>query len=497
MKTVYGVLLAALLACSGARAALPEAVERLLREAAIPADAVGAIVMRGDATLLSHNAERSMQPASTMKLVTTMVGLEQLGPAFRGRTELRSRAALADGVLKGDLILRGGADADFSADALEHMLQALRNQGIRQIRGDLIIDRRLFRPARPDLGAPAFDDTPELRYNVIPDALLLNTNLLQIELDSRGGKLALLMLPPLEGVSVTSDMTLSDDSCARWNEGWHTPDYVRERKGALKVVLHGTFPKNCVKSARINVLDRQDYSERLFRATWRRLGGSLSGGVREAAPPAAADGIEATPDDTRLLAEHVARALPEVLRDINKSSDNTLARLLYLSLGSLEQDAILGSRPIKGGAQQDSAAHAEQTVRQWFRRHHIDDQGMVIENGSGLSRTERIRPIQMALLLRAGSQSLWAPEFLSSLPIAAVDGTMWRRLRDSPAASRARIKTGTLKNVVAIAGYAPDAHQRQCVVVAMINHDLAGSSAGRAVLDALIDWLATVAPATD
>jgi D-alanyl-D-alanine carboxypeptidase/D-alanyl-D-alanine-endopeptidase (penicillin-binding protein 4) len=494
-RAALKALFAASLACAGAaRAELPAPVVRLLDAAGIPQDALGVLVLRGNTTLLSHGAERSMAPASTMKLVTTIVGLEHLGPAFRGRTELRSSAELAGGVLKGDLILRGGADADFNADALEHMLQALRNQGIETIRGDLVIDRQLFRPARTDLGAAPFDESPESRYNVVPDALLLNTNLLRVELSSTGKQLNLLMMPPLEGVSIESDMALTDGPCARWQESWRTPGYVRDAGGHLSVILHGGFPKNCAKSTSINVLDRNDYSERMFRAAWRRLGGSFTGVVREAAPaaglasaPANAPGSDA--GETRLLAEHVARALPEVLRDINKISDNAQARLLYLSLGSLEYDAMLGSRPLALAGPDSTAAHAERVVRQWFQRHQIDDAGLVIENGSGLSRAERIRPAQMAALLQAASASLWAPEFLSSLPIAGVDGTMRRRLQDSPAAMRARIKTGALKNVMAIAGYAPDAGNRQCVVVAIINHELAG--AGRPALDALIDWVAT------
>ena len=478
---------ALLIAAASAHAELPEAVAQLLRAANIPEQAVGVVVMRDNTTLLSHGAERSMQPASTMKLVTTLVGLEQLGPAFRGRTELRSSADLISGVLKGDLILRGGADADLNADVLQHMLQTLRNQGIKKISGDLILDRQLFQPARPDLGLAPFDENPEFRYNVIPDALLLNTNLLQIDLIGSGKQLKLIMRPALEKVTLGSDMTLIEADCANWEDGWRAPDTVRDGNGNLRVMLHGVFPKNCTTSTSINVLDRHDYADRLFRTTWRRLGGEFNGIVR-AAPTA-------TPPYTRLLTDHVARALPEMVRDINKSSDNTLARLLFLSLGSLEADPFFGSRPLPTPATSPrmspttSAARSELLIRQWLQRHDIDDQGLVLENGSGLSRIERIRPAQMAGLLQAASHSPWAPEFLASLPIAALDGTMRRRLHDSPAAARARIKTGTLKNVVAIAGYVPDTSGQQCVVVAMINHELAGSG-GRAALDALIDWVA-------
>lgn len=467
-------------------AELPEPVASLMQSAQIPPEAAGIVVMRGDTVLIAHNAQQSMQPASTMKLFTTLTALEQLGPVFRGRTEFRSSADVVNGVLQGDLILRGGADADFNEDALTHMLQALRNQGIRKIRGDVVLDRLLFQPTLPDAGQPPFDEYPWAYYNVIPNALLTNTNLLKVEMRSTGDKLSLVMMPDMEKVGIRSEMKLVDAPCSTWEKDWRSPDY--SRKGdRIEVVLHGSFPKDCVKSTSINVLDSHDYLARLLQATWRKLGGSIGGDVREAGSPSA-DSVSAP---TKLLAEHVARALPEVLRDTNKQSDNTLARTLFLSLGALEADPMLGSRPIAAdGSQASTAMRAETAIRAWLQAHRIDGNGLVIDNGSGLSRLERATPAQLAGVLQAGLKSLWMPEFLSSLPIAATDGTMRRRLKESPAAQRARVKTGSLKGVIAIAGYVQDANNQPVVVVAILNDEHVANGAGRAVLDALIDWVA-------
>ncbi|MDL2357631.1 MAG: D-alanyl-D-alanine carboxypeptidase/D-alanyl-D-alanine-endopeptidase [Pseudomonadota bacterium] len=462
-----------------AQAQLPVPVAGKLAANGIAEDSISALVLRGDTTLLSHLADRPMQPASTMKLVTTLVGLETLGPVFKGRTELRSNADLVRGVLKGDLVLRGGADADFSGEVLEKMLQTLRNQGIYRLAGNLVLDRSLFSPTRSDVGLAPFDEAPEAYYNVIPDALLVNKNMLQIDMRSSASKLTLVMQPPLEKVSIVADMRLIDTDCAKWEDGWKLPE-AQQKGGRIEVVLHGTFPKNCARGYSINVVDRQEYVGRLFRATWKRLGGWFSGDVIE--------GV--TAPDTRILAEHAARALPEVVRDINKPSDNTLARTLFLSLGSLEADPVLGSRPVLYASADTTQARADMAVRNWMRGHGINDAGLVMENGSGLSRIERISPVQMGSLLKAGLRSDWSPEFQASMPIVAVDGTMRRRLHDSPAAGHARMKTGTLTNVVAIAGYVRDALGRQCVVVAMINSEQANNGKGRAVLDALVDWVA-------
>ena len=462
-----------------ARAQLPAPVVSALRSTTIPADALSVVVLRDNQTLLSHLADRPAHPASTMKLITTLVSLDVLGPVFRGRTELRSNGQIQGDTLKGDLVLRGGADIDFTTEALTTMLRSLRYQGIRRIDGHLVLDRQLFNPARADLGVPPFDESPESYYNVIPDALLLNKNMLQLDLRSTSGRLKISALPEMDGVTVDADMRLVNGDCASWENGWQPPEVQTQADGRIRVMLHGTFPKNCVASESINVVDRQDYVDRMFRTVWTALGGTLDGTTIEGA----------TPTDAKLLAEHVSRALPELVRDTNKPSDNLLARTLFLSLGALGPDPVLGSRPLPGSLE-PTLARSQATVRSWLRAHGIDDTGLVLENGSGLSRIERVTPVQLAGVLLAGQRSNWAPEFQASMPIAAIDGTLRRRLHDSPAAGRARMKTGSLSNVVALAGYVPDASGRQCVVVAMINSDLVSNGRGRLVLDTLVDWVA-------
>ena len=373
--------LATLFVFTGAHAELPEPVARLAHAAGIPEEAIGAIVLRGDTILVSNEADQPMLPASTMKVVTAVVALEELGPVFRGRTELRSKGEIAGGILKGDLLVRGGADMDLNEDTLRHLLEGLRAQGVRRIAGDLVLDRQLFQPPRGDLGKPRFDESPEAWYNVAPDALLLNMNMLRVDMDSTGkGGVRTAALPELELVTVRSEQTLVDAGCASWEDGWKAPTVAREGE-RLAVVLHGTFPRNCRQTYSINVLDRDEYAGRLIRTIWKQLGGTIAGGTRAVelaehtsslAAAAAAQGAigstagseensaaPATPqhgagtgtdaDGTRLLAQHVSRALPELLRDTMKVSDNALARMLFLSLGSLQQDDALGSRPLPAG----------------------------------------------------------------------------------------------------------------------------------------------------
>lgn len=460
-------------------AGLPTTVLDMLNAVNIPTDAVGAVVIRvsDGATVLSHRPDSSLQPASTLKLVTSIAGLELLGPTYRGRAELRTKGPLVDGVLGGDLVLRGVGNPDLDWEAFQQMLQSLRQKGISDIKGDLILDRQWFLPSRPDAGVPPFDETPEFRYNVIPDALLLNTNLVQLDFESsdRGSApgMRVGMRPAMDRVSVVSDMTLVDRACEQWEEGWKLPTVSRSGDGFIRIELHGQFPTGCSASTSISILDRVDFADRLFRTLWRNMGGTFDGQTRESTAG------DIPPAGTRLLTQHQSRTLAEFIRDINKRSDNPIARLLYLSVGALAAN--------DSGA--ETSLRAEMQVRAWLKQHGIDDDGLVLENGSGLSRTERIRPVQLAAVLKAAYGSDWAPEFMASLPIVAVDGGMRNRLPGSPAAGRARIKSGSLKDVAAVAGFVPDAANQTCIVVAMINHRLAAGTVARPILDALLDWI--------
>lgn len=456
-----------------ARADLPPPLARLLAEAGVPADALGLVVAPAGAgpRHVAHQADRPLQPGSTMKLVTTLVGLEQLGPAWRGSTRLLAAGPIVDGVLKGDLVLQGGADMDLSQQALQAMLQHARHRGLQDWRGNLVLDRSAFQPPRLDLGAPPFDESPEAGYNVIPDALLVNDNLLRVDVfvDEQRG-LQVLPLTPLAGVRVTHEMTLVDGDCSRWDEGWKAPELRQPRPGRqMDVVLRGTWPARCDRTVAFNVIERNDYIGRLVRGLWAASSGRWRGGVREGLAPA----------DARLLAEHASRPLSELVRAINKPSDNTLTRTLLLAIG----------RAAPGEAGEPTLQRAERAVRGWLRGHGIDDTGFVLDNGSGLSRSERITPAQLEGVLRAGLASRWAPEFVASLPIAGIDGTLRNRLKDGPAAASARMKTGSLRNVVALAGTVPDAAGQPQIVVAMFNQERLSPRQMRPLADALVEWV--------
>jgi serine-type D-Ala-D-Ala carboxypeptidase/endopeptidase (penicillin-binding protein 4) len=467
-------LLCSLLGAAAAQDFLPPAVLAALQQAGLPADALAAaaVPLGHVAPAWRHRAQVAVQPGSAMKVLTSIVALDRLGPSHRGFTELRSAAAVEAGVLQGDLVLKGGADTELGVPQFWALLLDLKQRGITSIEGDLLVDRTLFRPTRPDLGLPPFDQAPEFPYNVIPDALSLAGNLLPIELQATPEGVRAGAVPALPGIEFTSRMQTTSTPCKDWDDDWK-PALVSRQDGTIRIELQGGFPADCTQRVGLQLIDRLELEERLFRSLWQGLGGSWNGRAREAAAPAG----------TQLLARRVSRPWGEVLRQQNKTSDNALARLLFLQLGV----PAMATNPQLG-----TAELAAREVRAWLAEHRIDSSGLVMDNGSGLSRSERITPWQMVQVLKAAWSERHASDFMASLPLAGVDGTLRNRLKASPATGWARLKTGTLRNVVALAGYVNDARGRPWAVAMMVNHEQAASA--RPVLDALVDSFARSGP---
>ncbi|MCX8097906.1 MAG: D-alanyl-D-alanine carboxypeptidase, partial [Casimicrobiaceae bacterium] len=320
----------------GPALALPLPVREALARVGLPETALAvwvAPVSRG-APVLSVQAEAAFAPASTIKTLTTIVALETLGPNWRGQTRLLSAAAETGPtearMLAGDVILRGEANVDFDQAALDQLFARLRARGIVRIAGDLVIDRSYFRPARTDRGLPPFDPWPEFRYNAIPDALFLAGHLVALEIGTFDGTVRIVPRPPLPGVRWDSAVTLTEEHCSAWQEGWRSPQVEADRDGEIVVTLHGRLPRNCLISTALQVIDRNEFVARLARARWEAAGGTLDGRVRFVDEPSlSAEGL-------RELAVVPSRSLAEIARDIQRRSDNPVTRMIYLALGARE-----------------------------------------------------------------------------------------------------------------------------------------------------------------
>lgn len=465
-------LLAALLAvlllsgCAGLRTppqapGLPAEVATALRQAGIPESAVAIDVRPADggAPQLALNGGAAFAPASVMKLVTTQAALELLGPGHRWITRIHATGWQEGDVLHGDLVIEGSGDPRFAHEDLWQLLSRLRALGLREIRGDLILDRSLFEA--PSTDAAAFDGRPDRAYNAPPDALLLDAKALHLRLrpESPAVTARIAVRPPLAGF-IVEPPRVTDGPCENPRE------QLQPRWSVTGLRFAGAYPLACGErelSYHLHTLDAAAYADAVFRALWTQLGGVLIGGtVAGRVPP-----------DSREIGQWASVSLSEQIRDINKHSNNPMSRNLLLSIAAQ-----------RGGAPAAAEAAALR-VGAWLAAAGIDASTLVMENGSGLSRRERISAASLAALLQRAWRQPTMPEFIASLPVAGIDGTMARRFADAPLRGRAHIKTGSLADVASIAGYVTAASGRRMVVVALINHPKANEA--RAAFDRLLE----------
>ncbi len=463
---VFGVLFGAALAFSHAAAqtALPAEVEAALARARLPREAVTLLVAEVDGRTpprLAHRADMPVNPASIMKLVTTSAALDLLGPAFTWSTSVYLDGTVRAGTLTGNLHIRGQGDPKLVVERLWLLMRRVQGLGIHTIQGDIVLDRSAFEVVPQDPGS--FDGEPLRPYNATPDALLLNYKSLVMTFvpDRAAGQASLQVEPPLAGVQLPTTVALSPQECGDWR-GALRADF----SDPARIRFAGAYPAACGERVwPLAYADPASYAARAVEGMWKQLGGRLTGQVRDGPVPA----------QLRPVLETTSPALAEVVRDINKFSNNVMAQQLFLTL-SLQQrgtGTLAGSREV---------------IARWWRERigGAAEDAPVLDNGSGLSRSERITATGLARLLHRAWASPWMPELMSSLPITGTDGTL-RRNRNI-AQGVAHLKTGSLRDVSGVAGYVLGASGRRYVLVAIANHPNAGSV--RPAIDALVDWAA-------
>jgi len=439
---------------------LPDSVASALKAANVPTMAVGISVMPVAAPGLSLavNENVPMNPASTMKLVTTLAGLELLGPQFAWRTDALATAPLVNGALEGDLYLRGSGDPRLVVEHLWLLVQRVRGIGVREIRGDLVLDRGAFDTMAHDPGA--FDGESLRPYNAGPDALLLNYKSVSFHFvpDADAKQVRVYAIPQLAGMAVPPTVRAVEGACNDWRGrlGGDFSDPTRPQ-------FRGGFPLACGDRVwHVSLLSHTQYVDAVFRALWNSSGGTWRGRARDGATPA----------DARRLGQHESESLAEVIRDINKFSNNVMARQLFLTVGG------------EVTKQPASVESAQRVIGDWLVGKGLERRDFVLENGAGLSRIERLTASGLARLLVAAFASPLMPEFVSSMPLVGVDGTMRKRVG---AAGSAHIKTGLLSDTRAVAGYVLAVSGRRYAVVAFVNHPNAGATQG--ALDDLLNWV--------
>ncbi|MFJ2993881.1 D-alanyl-D-alanine carboxypeptidase/D-alanyl-D-alanine-endopeptidase [Pandoraea sp. NPDC087047] len=460
---------------------LPAPLARALAASKVPASHVSVIVAKVDnplqtrgaipAPLLAVNPNVPRNPASTMKLVTTIAALDTLGPDYRWRTQAFTDGHADGHTLNGNLYFRGTGDPKLVPEEMEKFVAELRNTGVTTINGDLVLDRSAY---SSDIGAQGpIDGDSDRPYNVAPDPLLYSFKAMSFSFTGNpNGTVDVGVLPPLANLQVANEMSLTDaGSCGDWLTRIH-PTLSTTPDGAYVAHFSGAYPASCEdKGWNIAAPDRDRFFLGGFRALWQASGGQFNGNVRTGVVPPSA----------RLLVTHRGQTLAEVVHDMNKFSNNVMARQLFLTLG-------LGN----DGKTPASIARSREVLSRWLDKYDLAMPGLVVENGSGLSRVERISAAELARVLQHGINSPTAQVLVESMPTVGVDGTMRNRLVNRDVAGNAHIKTGTLDDVGAVAGYVGTRTGSTYVVVSLVNDPHAGNARG--FNDALISWVYENAP---
>lgn len=446
---------------------MPSEVQRAWKKTGLPESTLSMVIEEVGGDRIGAMGEGELKnPASVMKLLTTWTALSELGPDFVWQTAfLMNKTATVndDGVLSGPVYLRPGGDPLFLLEDLWRLLRELRLRGIEQI-SDIVIDRSRFDNVAID--PAAFDGQGDRPYNASPDVFMVGFGAVRLvftpEVDKQRWRA--FVDPPVAGITVDNDVQYVSGACQRGPQvainAVSSGDQVRFRLSGKATGSCGEFDFYRV------VLSQSDFAARALKSMWTELGGRMTGTVQSGP----------VPSDAVPLAAHRSPPVAEVIRVINKSSNNVMTRVLLLTLA-----AESGERPatVAGGAE---------VVLRTLRLQGIDVDGMLIENGSGLARSSRVSAEQVARMLQVAWQSPAMPEYVSSLSVLGTDGTLQRRLTGDTR-GYAHMKTGALRDARAIAGYVLSSTGKRYIFVSLVNHPQAFKA--RNFENEVIEWLIT------
>ena len=446
-------------------------------------------------TLYSLNEGHFFTPASNAKIFTTALALSRLGPDYRFRTTLESQGTLeSDGRLAGDLILVGRGDPDLSnrkfpydrkADTdgpvdkiLAEMVDAAAAKGLREIDGDVVADDSYF-PYDP---YPAGWNVGDLffRFGAPVGAIAFHDNTVSVEMRPGTGPGE----PPAITVEPAAAINTFGVELATVSDRDQSDFAVVRQPGANFLLLRGTIsPGHAPMKIDLAMTDPAQTVAGELKTLLESRGVKVTGGIRakHAAPPRTSASGEPilTPmipapggGSPQVLAEHVSQPLLEIVRITNKVSQNLYAELLLRAVG--REKLGLGSTAAGLKVERDFLATAQ-----------VGDGEVVLSDGSGLARDDLVTPRAMVALLSYAVRQRWGPAFLSTLPVAGVDGTLENRMKNSAAEGLIAAKTGAADRARALSGYATTRGGEYLVFSVFVNNNPPRGIEATATLDAI------------
>lgn len=445
---------------------LPIPVQNVLRHRQVPDDTLSVYVedLESGEVLLRWQDGMPRNPGSTIKLLTTLVALDVLGPTYAWQTDIFALGPVNDGRLEGDLLIRGGGDPFLVTERVWQLLRRIRQAGIRDIGGDLLIDDSYFAVDNHD--PAAFDRQPLRAYNVAPNALLMNFKVVRywFEPNREANSVRVSLDPWLANLAVDNRLTLVSGVCRGYQRGIT----ISFDDAIDKMTFSGKFPSGCKRYAMDRTaLEHNEFAYGLFTALWRESGGIFEGGWKNATAP----------ENVEPLVQFGSLPLADVITRINKYSNNVMARQLLYTLSA----EVLGVPGTEAGGRR--------VVGDWLQQRGLEFSELAFDNGAGLSREARMTAADFAAMLRFAWQQTYMPEYVASMSLAGLDGTLTNRLDNRLLEGSAHLKTGSLDHVSAIAGYLQSRSGRRFVVVMLQNHTDIHRGPGEEIQEALLRWL--------
>lgn len=445
---------------------LPPPVESRLAHRQVPQETTSIYVedLETGEVVASWNDDIARNPGSTIKLLTTLAALDILGPTYTWTTDIFALGPVADGKLDGDLLIRGQGDPFLVTERVWLMLRRLRQAGIDEIAGDLLLDDSYFDVGPYDPGE--FDNEPLRAYNVAPHALLMNYKVVRywFEPIHDTGEVEIWTDPPIANLEIDNKLRIAPGACRGYQRGIT----ITANATVNKMTFSGNFPSGCeIYAMDRAALSHNSFAYGLFKSMWQEIGGEFDGGWSTAAAPL----------DQEPIVSFQSLPLTDVIARVNKHSNNVMARQLLLTLSA----EALGPPGTEAGGRE--------VVSEWLRDKGLDFNGLAFENGAGLSREARITAADFGALLRFAWRQPYMPEFLSSMALAGLDGTLRNRMDDGPLEGSAHLKTGSLDHVAGIAGYLQARSGRRFAVVVLQNHTDIHRGYGKETQEALLRWL--------
>jgi serine-type D-Ala-D-Ala carboxypeptidase/endopeptidase (penicillin-binding protein 4) len=425
--------------------------------------------------LFAHNEDKLFVPASNMKLLTTAVALIRLGPGFRYTTSLYTNGERENGVLKGDVYLRGSGDPTISerfqgrpTAVFEEWADSLKQQGIREIGGDLIGDDSLFDDK--SLGKGWAWDDEIISFSARISAVSFNDNCFSA-LISPGRKIG---DPARITITPETSYVKIENSIKTSGPGEQTSLDARRLFGGDTLTLSGRMELGSTpRHLRFAVGDPTLYATTVLKEVLARKGIRVLGKAARVEDPG-----RAAPDygSMRTLVTRRSAPLAEIIEQTNKRSQNLYAELLFRTLG-----ATYGGR----GTTEKSV----QAMTESLAAMGIPPDSIGIYDGSGLSRLNLVTPSQIVRVLDYMSRHRYFSHYYRSLPVAGIDGTLMKRMKNTEAENNLRAKTGTLTHVVALSGYLTERSGGLLAFSIMSNNDLRSSAQARSLQDSICEKL--------